>query len=72
MEALREALRAAEQRAAVAEARAEERERIISAQAQALRILEAPQTEQTPGTDTSTATESRAVHTPQRRRWWHF
>lgn len=77
LEALREALRAAELRAAVAEARAEERERIISAQAQALRMLEAPQSEQpTPETDMSTATvtttESGAVQTPQRRRWWHF
>jgi hypothetical protein len=42
VEALRGALRAAEQRAAVAEAVAQERERIIEAQAQTLRMLEAP------------------------------
>lgn len=42
VEALRGALAAAELRAAVAEAVAQERERIIEAQAQALRMLEAP------------------------------
>ncbi len=42
LEALRGALAAAEQRAAVAEAVALERERIIEVQAQALRMLEAP------------------------------
>lgn len=42
LEALRQKLAAAEQRAAVAEAIAEERERIIAVQAQALRMLEAP------------------------------
>jgi hypothetical protein len=42
VEALKADLAAAEQRAAVAEAVAAERERIIAAQAQALRMLEAP------------------------------
>lgn len=42
LEALRKALAAAEQRAAVAEAIALERERIIEVQGQALRMLEAP------------------------------
>ncbi|MGX5718360.1 hypothetical protein [Arthrobacter sp. MAHUQ-56] len=42
LEALREKLADAEKRAAVAEAIAEERERIIAVQAQALRMLEAP------------------------------
>lgn len=42
VEALRGALAAAELRAAVAEAVAQERERIIEVQAQALRMLEAP------------------------------
>lgn len=42
LEALRKALAAAEQRAAVAEAVAQERERIIEVQGQALRMLEAP------------------------------
>ncbi|BAS18719.1 hypothetical protein AHiyo8_pII70330 (plasmid) [Arthrobacter sp. Hiyo8] len=45
MEALKADLAEAEKRAAVAEAVAAERERIIAAQAQALRMLEAPKSE---------------------------
>ncbi|HEX2923125.1 MAG TPA: hypothetical protein VHS28_03750 [Chloroflexota bacterium] len=44
VEALREKLAEAEKRAAVAEAVAAERERIIEVQAQALRMIEAPRT----------------------------
>jgi hypothetical protein len=55
LEALREKLAAAEQRAAVAEAIAEERERIIAVQAQALRMLEAPKWT-APGTAQEVAT----------------
>lgn len=46
LEALRAKLAEAEKRAAVAEAIAEERERIIQVQAQALRMIEAPRTPQ--------------------------
>jgi hypothetical protein len=73
VEALREALTAAELRAAVAEARAEERERIITAQAQALRMLEAPVTVQgeQPATASPTS-ETPPAPRPAKRRWWHL
>jgi hypothetical protein len=85
LEALREKLAAAEQRAAVAEAIAEERERIIAVQAQALRMLESSKstaavtvagkpTEQEVATP---AAEERAESVPDahaqakpKRRWW--
>lgn len=74
VEALREALTAAELRAAVAEARAEERERVIKAQAQALRMLEAPV--RTPANPASEVPSETARLTPQppaaKRRWWQL
>lgn len=79
LEALRKALTAAELRAAVAEAVAAERERIIEAQVHALRLLEAPVRR---STDQSTVlsqsstldTEDNAAsqQTPSRRSWWPF
>ena len=64
LEALRSKLAEAEQRAAVAEAVAAERERIIQAQAMTLRMLEAPKApaptapEPTPATDPELPTET--------------
>lgn len=54
LDALRSRLVAAEQRAAVAEAIAHERERVIEAQATALRMLEAPATSTATPTSEST------------------
>lgn len=73
LEALREALTAAELRAAVAEAVAAERERIIEAQAQTLRILEAPVTpsERVERAAASAAAPEATAATP-RRSWWPF
>lgn len=77
VEALRGAVAALELRAAVAEAVAAERERIIDVQAQALRMLEA-----SPETPTESSTEPSKVATPRpseehateppRRSWWPF
>lgn len=85
LEALRGALTAAEQRAAVAEAVAQERERIIEAQAQALRMLEAPRTPVmtpvmtapepavTPVSAEPVAPPDRPHEEPApRRKWWRF
>jgi hypothetical protein len=74
LEALRTKLVEAEKRAAVAEAVAEERERIIAVQAQALRMLEAPKpTVQEPPAPLSepVADAAKAIPLePTRRRWW--
>lgn len=74
VEALREALTAAELRAAVAEARAEERERVIEAQAQALRMLEAPvKAFASPGRETPPEAQQPATQQkPAKRRWWQL
>lgn len=77
--ALREQLAAAEMRAAVAEAVAAERERIIEAQAQTLRMLEAPERVSrshveygpmnVPGSPDREQQEDEPA-LPPRRRWW--
>jgi hypothetical protein len=80
LEALREALTAAELRAAVAEAVAAERERIIEAQAQALRMLEAPaaappappEAARTVEQVDSPAAAPEAAAAAPRRSWWPF
>lgn len=85
LEALRGALTAAEQRAAVAEAVAQERERIIEVQAQTLRMLEAPRhpsmTPATTAPDLAVTPVMTAPVTPPdrpheepapRRKWWRF
>lgn len=78
LDALRAKLADAEQRAAVAEAVAAERERIIQAQAMALRMLESSKApaETPPDTpaDTPTPPPADRVISPDptpRRRWWH-
>jgi hypothetical protein len=80
LEALRDKLAEAEKRAAVAEARAEERERIIEAQARNLRMLEAPK----PASQEQPAPESReqspepvptagtSTQEAPKRRWWRL
>lgn len=73
VEALRAQLAEAEKRAAVAEAIAEERERIIAAQAQALRMLEAPkQAVQEPVSAQEAAAADPVPVSPDRpeRPWW--
>jgi hypothetical protein len=80
LEALRTALAAAEQRAAVAEAVAAERERMIQTQAMALRMLEVSRTPATP-TLTAPAEPAEVLsptpskedpkHAPKRA-WWSF
>lgn len=79
LDALRAALAAAEQRAAVAEAIADERERMIQTQAMALRMLEAskspaPTRDDTPPMNNpspATTTESQADATDAPKRpWW--
>lgn len=76
LEALRARLAAAEQRAAVAEAIAEERERIIAVQAQALRMLEAlPVVPKGEPVMTPSTAQERAVSSPaggRIRRWLNF
>lgn len=79
LEALRAKLAAAEQRAAVAEAIAEERERIIAVQAQALRMLEALPAQETealkggPASTPSTPQERAVAPSGGRfRRWLNF
>jgi hypothetical protein len=70
LEALREKLAAAETRAAVAEAVAAERDRIIQAQAQTLRMLEpnggSPDTSSKKVEETSSA-----IREAPKRRWWN-
>lgn len=71
---VRAKLAAAEQRAAVAEAVAEERERIIQAQAQTLRMLEAPkpaapQDQPAPQEETLSTGVTSTPEAPKRR-WW--
>lgn len=77
LDALRAALAEAEKRAAVAEAVAAERERMIQTQATALRMLEAPKT---PANPTPTEPAESPVPAPRsedpkhapRRAWWPF
>lgn len=78
LDALRVKLAEAEQRAAVAEAIAAERERIIQTQAMALRMLEAtkPPADTPPHTPSDTRMPSPAdrfvsLDPAPRRRWWH-
>lgn len=79
LEALREKLADAEKRAAVAEAVAAERERIIQAQAMSLRMLEAAKAPaQDPPTDTTSDAPAPLPQTSQEapassgeRRWWN-
>lgn len=75
LDALRMKLAEAEQRAAVAEAVAAERERIIEAQAMTLRMLEAPKAPaNTPPVDTPAPPPSDSKKTPAPsggRRWWN-
>jgi hypothetical protein len=65
--ALRAALAKAEQRAAIAEAIAVERERTILAQAHALRLLEAAPTPQQPTPNTQPTPQAPTT----KRSWWH-
>lgn len=73
LEALRAALADAERRAAVAEAVAAERERMIQTQAMALRMLEAskpsPAPADTPSADPSPAHHAEPADAPKRP-WW--
>jgi hypothetical protein len=77
LDALRTALADAERRAAVAEAVAAERERMIQTQAMALRMLEASKTPATPTTTQPAESPSPAPskedpkHAPKRA-WWPF
>jgi hypothetical protein len=78
LEALRGALAAAEQRAAVAEAIAQERERIIEVQAQALRMLEAPSPgqpavpEKRPADGSAASTAEPLEARKGARKWWKW
>lgn len=72
LEALREKLAAAEQRAAVAEAIADERERIIAVQAQALRMLEAPAAALQEAPREQPATAPEPAREQPKRRWWRL
>jgi septal ring factor EnvC (AmiA/AmiB activator) len=78
LDALRVKLAEAEQRAAVAEAIATERERIIQTQAMALRMLEASKapahapSDIRPDTPASSHRDNQETPIPgARRRWWH-
>lgn len=74
LEALRAKLAEAEKRAAVAEAIAQERERIIAVQAQALRMLEAPkstlQPQPAPVSELTADADQETLPEPPKRRWW--
>lgn len=80
LDALRTALADAERRAAVAEAVATERERMIQTQATALRMLEASKTPATPMPTTPTEPAESPVPAPRsedpkhapKRAWWPF
>lgn len=80
LDALRTALADAERRAAVAEAIAAERERMIQTQAMALRMLEASKTPATPTTTAPTEPAENPVPAPSKedpkhahkRAWWPF
>lgn len=80
LDALRTALADAERRAAVAEAVAAERERMIQTQAMALRMLEASKTPATPTPTAPTEPAESALPAPSnldpthapKRAWWPF
>lgn len=78
LDALRTALADAEQRAAVAEAVAEERERMIQTQAMALRMLEAskaPTTTAAPAEPVESPMQAPSKEDPKhapKRAWWSF
>ncbi|WP_456510314.1 hypothetical protein [Arthrobacter sp. TE12231] len=73
LEALREKLVEAEKRAAVAEAVAAERQRIIAAQEQTLRMLEAPKQavqQPAPVSEAAAGPDQATPPEPTKRRWW--